>query len=261
MSPASCIYVGYVRHRRFFPVENQFRYRVFLMYLDLAELPTLFRDRLLWSADTVNLAYFRRRDHLGDPQVPLDRAVRDLVGEKTGVRPAGSIRLLTHLRYFGYCFNPVSFYYCYDPSGAKVETIVAEVHNTPWGEEHCYVLSETDNLSPSPGFKRFEHPKAMHVSPFMPMEIWYDWRFKEPGESLNVHFTNYSKGARVFDATLILRRREISPQNLGRVLLAYPPMTLKVITMIHWQALRLWLKGATFYVHPQKGKSKESSRK
>jgi len=216
-------------------VENQFRYRVFLMYLDLAELPTLFRDRWLWSADSVNLAYFHRRDHLGDPQVPQDRAVRDLVEEKTGVRPTGPIRLLTHLRYFGYCFNPVSFYYCYDPAAAEVETIVA-----------------------TSGFQRFEHPKAMHVSPFMPMDIWYDWRFKEPGESLNVHFTNYLKGARVFDATLTLRRREISPHNLARVLLAYPPMTLKVITMIHWQALRLWLKGATFYVHPKKGRSKVS---
>ena len=252
MSPASCIYEGHVRHRRFFPVENRFRYRIFLAYLDLTELPTLFRDRWLWSADTVNLAYFRRRDHLGDPRVPLDQAVRDLVAQKTGSRPAGPICLLTHLRYFGYCFNPVSFYYCYEPLAAQVETIVAEVHNTPWGEEHCYVLPEADNLSPDPGFKRFEHPKAMHVSPFMPMDIRYDWRFREPGESLNVHFMNYFQGSKVFDATLTLRRREISPQNLARVLLAYPPMTLKVITLIHWQALRLWLKGATFYIHPKK---------
>ncbi len=257
MSQASCIYEGHVRHRRFNPVQNQFRYRVFLMYLDLAELPTVFQGRWLWSADTVNLAYFRRRDHLGDPHVSLDRAVRDLVAEKTGARPAGPIRLLTHLRYFGYCFNPVSFYYCYDSSGAEVEAIVAEVHNTPWGDEHCYILPEAANKSTTPGFKRFEHPKAMHVSPFMPMEIWYNWRFKDPGESLTVHFMNYLEGARVFDATLTLKRQEITPHTLARLLLAYPPMTLKVITMIHWQALRLWLKGATFYVHPQKRRDKE----
>ncbi len=257
MSQASCIYEGHVRHRRFNPVQNQFRYRVFLMYLDLAELPTVFQGRWLWSADTVNLAYFRRRDHLGDPHVSLDRAVRDLVAEKTGARPAGPICLLTHLRYFGYCFNPVSFYYCYDSSGAEVEAIVAEVHNTPWGDEHCYILPEAANKSTTPGFKRFEHPKAMHVSPFMPMEIWYDWRFKDPGESLTVHFMNYLEGARVFDATLTLKRQEITPHTLARLLLAYSPMTLKVITMIHWQALRLWLKGATFYVHPQKRRDKE----
>ncbi len=225
------------------------------MFLDLAELPTLFDGRLLWSADRVNLAYFRRRDHLGNPTVPLDRAVRDLVAEKTGSRPAGPIRLLTHLRYFGYCFNPVSFYYCYDHSAKQVEAIVAEVHNTPWLEEHCYVFSEVQNESPKPGFKRFQFPKAFHVSPFMPMDIWYDWRFKEPGETLNVHFMNYFEGQKIFDATLTLARREITSHNLTRVLLSYPPMTLKVVTMIHWQALRLWLKGAKFYLHPKKLKS------
>jgi uncharacterized protein len=252
MSLASCIYEGHVRHRRFAPVRNHFRYRIFLMYLDLAELPALFQGRLLWSVDRVNLAYFRRRDHLGDPQVPLDRAVRDLVEEKTGRRPGGPIRLLTHLRYFGYCFNPASFYFCYDPSGEQVDAIVVQIHNTPWGEEHCYVLDEAHNESPSPGFKRFQFGKTFHVSPFMPMQIWYDWRFKEPGKTLSVHFTNYHEGEKIFDATLNLERQEITPKVLRRMLLSYPPMTFKVITMIHWQALRLWLKGAQFYKHPKK---------
>jgi DUF1365 family protein len=252
MSLASCIYEGHVRHRRFAPVRNQFRYRVFLMYLDLAELPAIFQGRLLWSVDRVNLAYFRRRDHLGDPHVPLDQAVRDLVEEKTGTRPGGPIRLLTHLRYFGYCFNPASLYFCYDSSGEHIEAIVVQIHNTPWGEEHCYVLDEAHNESPSPRFKRFQFSKAFHVSPFMPMQIWYDWRFKEPGKTLSVHFTNYHDGEKIFDATMTLGRQEITPRVLSRVLLSYPPMTLKIITMIHWQALRLWLKGAKFYKHPKK---------
>jgi DUF1365 family protein len=259
MSLASCIYEGHVRHRRFQPVVNQFCYRVFFMYLDLAELPTLFQGRLFWSTDHVNLAYFRRRDHLGDPRVPLDRAVRDLVATKTGTRHAGPIRLLTHLRYFGYCFNPASFYYCYDPSGQRVEVIVVQIHNTPWGEEHCYVLDEAQNEYPGPGFKRFQFPKDFHVSPFMPMDIWYDWRFKDPGETLNAHFLNYLEGQKLFDATLTLARRELTPHNLTRVFLSHPPMTLKVITMIHWQALRLWLKGAQFFVHPKKKKGREIS--
>jgi len=251
VSRHSCIYEGQVRHRRFQPVANQFRYRIFFLYLDLAELPRLFKDRLLWSADRVNLAYFRRRDHLGDPNLPLDQAVADLVETKTGARPRGPIRLLTHLRYFGYCFNPASFYYCYDPAGARVETIVVQVHNTPWGEEHCYVLDEARNQHPRPGFKRFQHPKEFHVSPFMPMDIWYDWRFTEPGPTLNVHFMNYAAGQKIFDATLTLARQEITPENLRRVLLSYPPMTFKVITLIYWQALRLLLKGARFYPHPK----------
>jgi uncharacterized protein len=227
------------------------------MYLDLDELPGLFADRLLWSADQVNLAYFRRRDHLGDPLIPLDQAVRDLVKEKTGKRPGGAIRLLTHLRYFGYCFNPASFYYCYDRSGEWIEAIVVQIHNTPWGEEYCYVLNEARNQHPRPGFKRFQHSKEFHVSPFMPMDIWYDWRFTEPGLTLNVHFMNYAVGQKIFDATLTLARQEITPENLKRVLLSYPPMTLKVITMIYWQALRLLLKGAKFYPHPQKQKRKD----
>jgi DUF1365 family protein len=248
----SCIYEGTVRHRRFRPVSNEFRYRLFLMFLDLNELPELFKGRLAWSGDRFNLAYFRRADHLGDPQIPLDQAVRSLVEERTGARPSGPIRLMTHLRYFGYCFNPVSFYYCYDQAGSRVETIVAEIHNTPWQEEHCYVLGEALNEHPVRGWKRYQFAKDFHVSPFMDMGLWYDWRFREPGESLSAHLTDIEKGTKLFDATLSLRRREISDSALTRVLISYPFMTVKVTTMIHWQALRLLTKGAPFFVHPAK---------
>jgi DUF1365 family protein len=128
----SAIYHGWLRHRRHAPSRHAFRYRLFLMYLDLAELDTVFRGRWLWSARRMALARFDRTDHLGDPDVPLDRAVRDLVESRGGRRPAGPIRLLTHLRYFGHCFNPVSFYYCFDAGDTRVETVVAEVNNTPW---------------------------------------------------------------------------------------------------------------------------------
>ena len=257
----SGIYEGKVRHRWFSPVLNSFQYRLFMLYLDLEELPTLFRDRWLWSGSRVNLAYFRRRDHLGNPLVSLDQAVRDLVEEQLGERPKGPIRLLTHLRYFGICFNPVSFYYCYDRDGRYVETIVAEVHNTPWLEEHCYVFGEAQNEHPLPGWKRYQFPKAFHVSPFMEMEIWYDWWFREPGQSINVHIINMTHDRKRFDATLSLMRREITGSSLARVLLAYPLMTMKVISMIYWQALRLWTKGASFYVHPAKPKSEMMENK
>jgi hypothetical protein len=230
------------------------------MFLDLAELPTIFEDRLLWSGEQVNLAYFRRKDHLGNPKVPLEQAVRDLVEERLGSRTTGPIRLLTHLRYFGYCFNPVSLYYCYDHADQHVETIVAEIHNTPWGEEYCYVLSEDLNEHPVRGWKRYQHVKNFHISPFMDMGIHYDWRFREPGQSLNVHMINLQEDTKLFDATLTLKRREISGRALTRVLLAYPLMTAKVTTMIYLQALRLWSKGAPFYVHPAKRKVKGEAR-
>ena len=136
----SCLYNGWVRHRRFAPRAHAFRYRLFMAYLDLTELDHVFRGRWFWSTRRPALAWFRRADYLGNPSVPLDQAVRDAVERDTGMRPRGPIRLLTHLRYFGHGFNPVSFYYCFDPADTRVETIVAEITNTPWAERHAYVL-------------------------------------------------------------------------------------------------------------------------
>jgi len=247
----SAIYEGSVRHRRFAPVGNQFTYRLFMMYLDLGELSDVFRGRLLWSTSRFNLAYLRRKDHLGDPAVSIDEAVRLLVAERTGNRPTGPIRLLTHLRYLGHCFNPASFFYCYDSAGEKVETIVAEVTNTPWHERHCYVLPETMNEHRHP-WKRYRFPKIFHVSPFIGMNVDYDWRFLEPGQRIQVHMEDYIEGDKLFDATLSLRRRGITGARLLHVMARYPLMTVQVVTRIHWQALRLWYKGAPFHVHPKK---------
>jgi DUF1365 family protein len=248
----SCIYEGKVRHRRFNPVSNAFQYRLYMIYLDLAELSHVFETHPLWSAEHVNLAYFRRRDHLGAPHIPLDKAVRDLVKEKLGVRPEGPIRMLTHLRYFGYCFNPVSFYYCYNSTGSRVEALVVEIHNTPWLEEHCYVFGKTINGHPHPGWKQYRFDKAFHVSPFMEMAIRYDWRFRVPGEAIHVHMNLTTGNTKRFDVTLELKRVPITGHSLTRVLLTYPLMTWKVTAMIYWQALRLKLKGAHVYTHPKK---------
>jgi uncharacterized protein len=248
----SAIYRGTIRHRRHAPVENAFRYRVFFMYLDLAELPQVFDDHPLWSAQRVNLAYFRRRDHVGDPRIPLDRIVRDQVATQTGVRPQGPIRMLTHLRYLGHCFNPVTFYYLFDRGDTRLETIVAEITNTPWGERHLYVLDDSRNIHPHGRWRRFRFAKAFHISPYMPMQIAYDWRFAVPGERLRAHLINYQDGQPVFDATLDLARRPINRTNLTRMLLLYPAMTVKVVAMIYWQALKLKYKRTPFYAHPAK---------
>lgn len=250
MTLASAIYEGAVRHRRFEPVRHEFRYRMAQLYLDLSELDEAFRGRWLWSAERPNLAWFRRADHAGDPDKPLESEVRRLVEERLGDRPEGPIRLLTHLRYFGYCMNPVSVYYCYDPplrNGAeRLRAVLAEVHNTPWGERHCYALRASGS-----GQTRARFPKAFHVSPFLPMNHEYDWRFSAPRERLAVHMKNLEEGRPVFDATLALRRRPLTASNLRRVLTRYPLMTTKVIAAIYWQALRLKLKGATFHPHPK----------
>jgi uncharacterized protein len=244
----SCIYKGWVRHRRVAPTDNRFRYRLFMLYLDLAELPGLFDGTPGWSARRPSLAWFRRADYLGPASLPLDVAVRNLVEARTGVRPAGPIRLLTHLRYFGYCLNPVSFYYCYDPAGERLVTIVAEITNTPWGERHQYVLPAGAQSTP---LKRFEFDKRFHVSPFMPMEIQYHWCFNAPCDRLVVHMRNFRELRFMFDATLSLRREPISPGALVGALLRFPAMTLQVVAAIHFQAFRLWCKRTPFYPHPK----------
>jgi len=246
----SCIYHGTIRHRRVGPTAHEFRYPLFMMYLDLAELPTLFDKRWLWSARRPAPAWFRRADYLGDAAVPLETAVRDVAEQKTGVRPTGPIRLLTHLRYFGFVMNPVSFYYCFDASGTRVETIVTEITNTPWKERHTYVFRARDEAEGNRLQAQFA--KEFHVSPFFEMEHQYDWRFSPPGEALGVHMINARRGDRVFDATLSLRREAITGGSLARTLARHPFMTASVALGIYWQALRLWFKRTPFHTHPVK---------
>lgn len=247
----SCIYRGSVRHRRFGPVEHSFRYPLFMMYLDLDELPEVFDGRLLWSARRPAIAWFRRADYHGDPKKPLKQAVHDTVEGQTGVRPSGPVRVLTHLRYFGYVMNPVSFYYVYDSAGSRVETIVAEVNNTPWNERHAYVLNSA--IDDGTGDKkRYRLDKQFHVSPFMDMNMKYDWRFSGPGRSLVVHMENLNDAGRLFDATLVMKREELTGGSLARALMRHPWMTARVVTGIYWQALLLYIRRAPFYTHPAK---------
>lgn len=246
----SALYTGRLRHRRFAPVLHEFGYDIFMMYIDLAELAEVFRGRWLWSTRRPAPAWLRRKDYLGPESLSIDAAVRACVTDRTGLRPVGPIRMLTHLRYFGVGFNPVTFYYCFDEGDERVETIVAEITNTPWGERHSYVLAAAKH----PGqdrFLRFRLDKQFHVSPFMPMQIAYDWRFSAPGERLAVHMQNFHEGQKCFDATLDLQRREIGTASLARTLLNQPCMTARVVGAIYWQALRLKLKGTPFHAHPR----------
>jgi DUF1365 family protein len=241
----SCLYEGWVRHRRFGPVEHSFRYRLFMLYLDLEELPRVFKDRWLWSAERPAVARFRRSDHLGQPDEPLDLSVRRLIREKSGKEVQGPVRLLTHLAYFGYRFNPVSFYYAFEPDGKTLSAIVAEINNTPWGEQHGYVLAGGDG-----DVRRFELQKAFHISPFFPMDLGYRWQFSTPAERLSVHMESYEGERLLFDATLSMERDSLTPFALNRRLVAFPWMTFQVVSRIYWQAFRLWWKKAPYYPKP-----------
>jgi DUF1365 family protein len=240
----SAIYEGTISHRRFAVRAHELRHRIALMYLDLQELDGLLDGRL--TAARPGLVRFRRSDYLGNPHLGLGDAVRMLLERRTGRVPAGPIRLLTHLRTFGHCFNPVSFYYCFTPQ-ERLEAVVAEVTSTPWGERHSYVLERSGEgpvLTAS-------FAKALHVSPFMGMEQHYTLRAVTPGATLAVHIESHELGALAFDATLALRRAPLSRRGLACLTARYPAATLRVLALIYGHALALKLKGVPLHGRPE----------
>ncbi len=248
-TPRSRIYRGSLRHRRFLPRDHAFTYRVWMAWLDLDELPELFDGVPGFSARRRALASFRRDDHLRDDQTrrerPLKEAVRAELEKQLGFAPDGRICLLTQLRLLGVGFNPISLYYAFDAEG-RLRAVLGEVSNVPWGERTRYACA----VDPERHSHTAEFAKAMHVSPFNPMDMTYRWRFNAPGEQLLMHMENWKEGERHFDATLTLEASPATRGELLRTLLRQPWMSLKTLAGIHFEALRLWLKRVPIHDHP-----------
>jgi DUF1365 family protein len=249
MIPDAGLYAGTLRHRRFRPRPHDFTYKLFMAWLDIDRIPELMAQSPWTSYNRFNWASFNERDHFGDPGLSLrERVVTDASAHGVPM-PNGPIFLLTHLRYLGYCFNPISFFFCYDGNGV-LDTVLAEVNST-FGESRNYWLWPR-NQQPSANALHYRCPKTMHVSPFMGMNLVYEFVLTEPGDKLVAHMNTIEQESPrpFFDATLALEHQQWTSRNLGRLLVRHPWMTASVIGAIHWQALRLFLKRVPVFTHP-----------
>jgi DUF1365 family protein len=255
----SCIYEGLIRHRRNAPKKHEFDFRSFLFLLDLDELETVFKRRWLWSTSKFAFARFRQDRHLiADPNTPSIRCRAENVLKEHGVVASiGAIRLLTQLNYLGFEMNPVSFFYCYNQDNSRVEAIIAEVNNTPWGEQHVYVVpanQESGSSGSQPSIHSDWVDKVFHVSPFLSMEMGYRMAFSLPGAKLGVKIENHldhpMEGVRkILDVSMSMKRLDLTSSNLNRLLVKYPFASVKVFVGIYWQALRLYLKKIPVFSH------------
>jgi DUF1365 family protein len=233
----SGLFVGTLRHRRFAPVSHAFTYPLFMALLDIDRVPQLMRASRVTSYNRWNWASFDERDHFGDPSLPL-RVRLALDAKRHGVNlPDGPIFLLTHLRYLGYCFNPVSLFYCFGRD-ERLQLVLAEVRNT-FGGSHNYWLR------PDPESRTFRAaaPKSLYVSPFLPIDMDYAFALTVPADHLVAHMETAKAGSVCLDATLSLERRPWNAAEIRRALVRHPAMTANVMAGIHWQALKLWWKG------------------
>ncbi len=217
---------------------REFRHELALVYIDLDELPELLGGRLLRR--NPGPLRFRRRDYHGDPEVPLREAVYETVHRQTGVKLDGPVRVLTTLSSFGACFNPVSFYYCFEPDGETLAAVLTEVTNTPWRERHAYATIGA----------RGSFDKAMHVSPFMSMDHEYRTWTEPPGPALTVRIENHRDGERMFTASLSMRRRELTPALVRRTYLRRPLTPLRTLALIYAHAVAIRLAGVRTFPHP-----------
>ncbi len=250
---------GTVRHRRLTPVAHQFEYNTGMLALNLDEWSTVTGLSRWFSLERFNWLSLHRSDYFAPGQPDLKRAVSEQVEAATGWYPDGAIELITHPRYFGYVFNPVSFYFCYDAGadsaeGAVPRVIAAQITNTPWHERHVYCLERGEPRESGGGWntQAFSFRKRFHVSPYNPMDQDYHWLFSFRNSELRIHMNVHKEGKKIFDATLAVQRMPLTRKTLHKSLRRFPLESFKVVTGIYWHALKLKLKGARFETHPDK---------
>ena len=246
---STAIYTGRVAHTRLAPRRRSFDYPVYMLHLDLAELESesaateMFGRSRWFSARRPAPARIRREDFYGDPARPLSEEIRDLVESETGARPAGPISLLANPRTWGYQFNPIAVYYCFDATGDRLTHVVADVTNMPWRESHAYVFAADAAGTLVDGTAE----KQMHVSPYLEMDYVYRLTAPIPGQALRLTVRNSREGKVEFSATLRLARRAPTAANLRRTLIRFPASAVQVTARIFWQALRMRLAGFTWF--------------
>ena len=236
----SCIYSGFVTHRRFKPKRHFFTYKTFSLLIDLNEIENLGKKINFFSYNRFNILSFYNADHGPRDGSSLIEWVKNRLADAKINIGSGTIKLLCYPRFFGYVFNPLSIFYCYDDN-LHLKAILYEVKNT-FNEQHTYVFSasHTSNLILHKCDKKF------YVSPFMEMNTFYNFRLLNPGKILNVFIKQQDSEGTLFTACQYGKKVEMSSKNLLFQFLRHPLMSFKVILAIHFEALKLWIKGVKF---------------
>lgn len=246
----NALYVGDIEHRRFSPKVNSFNYKVAYYFVDLEKAAETFKIPFLFSYNSPGILSFWQKDYL------TAKTIRETIFQELGKHSKGPIRILTNISYFGFCFNPVSFYYCYAEDAETLEYIVSDITNTPWREKHRQVFEMESSER-----KVFKFQKEFHVSPFMPMEIDYTWVFRKPNSRIYVLMQNRASNETqvIFDSTLMLKHSELTAKNIIVTFLKLPLVTFKTVLAIYYQAFKLFLKKVPFHTHPLKEKVYDNS--
>lgn len=237
MTLRSALFAGHVMHQRTRPKRHRLRYGVFYLAIDLDEAQTLAKRFRLLSFDRFNLFCFYERDYGDEAGGPLrDQVVRKL--QAAGLEASGSIVLMTMPRMLGFAFNPLSVYFCYRGNG-DLAAILYEVNNT-FGQRHSYIIPA---IPDGDGLVRQQSVKSLYVSPFLDSDLRYDFIVRPPEEQVGVSITVSDSSGPILFAKLSASRRPLTDLALARAFVSYPLLTLKVVAGIHWEAIRLFLKG------------------
>lgn len=243
------LFEGWVSHQRSTPVEHKFRYKMFQVWVDVRQTELLDGVSRWWSSKGFNLVQFKRQNYLPSDQ-SLYQEVCSTLKQHTNNDFTGDAFLLANLSYWGYCFNPIVFVACYE--GDTLRYLITEVRNTPWNQRFVYVHDTLANNSEADqqGYHVANFDKAFHVSPFMPMDLQYQWKYQIDDSKFFISMHLLQDGGSIFNATLNLNGKSLSRAQANLIPFRFPLMCIKVVTAIYWQALLLWIKRVPFFPHP-----------